>query len=56
MVLQVNLSLHELGEDGIEIGHRELVGVEAGIGGRSLLDQAEARGAEGASAHKREVW
>jgi len=57
MVLEVDLPLDELTEESIEVSHSsDLVGVETGIGGRSLFNRSEMRGPEGATASKREVW
>jgi len=57
MVLEVDLPLDELTEESIEVSHSsDSVGVETGIGGRSLFNQSEARGPEGAVASEREIW
>jgi len=57
MVLEVNLPLDELTEESIEVSHSsDSVGVEMGIGGRSLFNRSETRGPEGAAASEREVW
>jgi len=57
MVLEVNLPLDELTEESVEVSHSsDSVGVETGIGGRSLFNRSETRGPEGAAASEREVW
>jgi len=57
MVLEVNLPLDELGEECLQVCHSsDLVGVETGIGGRSLSNRLETRGPEGTAASEREVW
>jgi len=57
MVLEVNLPLDELTKESIEVSHSsDSVGVEMGIGGRSLFNRSETRGPEGAAASEREVW
>jgi len=57
MVLEVNLPLDELTKESIEVSHSsDSVGVETGIGGRSLFNRSETRGLEGAAASEREVW
>jgi len=57
MVLEVDLPLDELTEESVEVSHSsDSVGVETGIGGRSLFNRSEMRGPEGAVASEREVW
>jgi len=56
MVLEVNLILDELAEECVKVSHSELVGVEVGIGGRSLFNWSKTGGPEGVAASKREVW
>jgi len=57
MVLEVDLPLDELTEESVEVSHSsDSVGVETGIGGRSLFNRSETRGLEGVAASKREVW
>jgi len=57
MVLEVDLPLDELTEESVEVSHSsDSVGVETGIGGRSLFNWSEMRGLEGVVASKREVW
>jgi len=57
MVLEVNLTLDELCEELLKVCHSsELVGVEVGIGGRSLFNWLETGGLERAVASEREVW
>jgi len=57
MILEVDLPLDELTEESVEVSHSsDSVGVETGIGGRSLFNQSETRGPEGAAASEREVW
>jgi len=57
MILEVDLPLDELTEESVEVSHSsDSVGVETGIGGRSLFNRSETRGPEGAAASKREVW
>jgi len=57
MVLEVDLALDELTEESIEVSHSShSVGVETGIGGRSLFNRLETRGTEGTAASEREVW
>ena len=57
MVLEVNLTLDELCEELLQVCHAsDSVWVETGVRGRSILDRAEARGAEHATASEREVW
>ena len=57
MVLEVNLPLNELGKELLEVCHSsDSVGVEAGIGGRSLFNWSKTGGLEHAAASKREVW
>jgi len=57
MILEVNLPLDELTEESVEVSHSsDSVGVETGIGGRSLFNWSETRGPEGAAASEREVW
>jgi len=57
MILEVNLPLDELTEESIEVSHSsDSVGVETGIGGRSLFNWSETRGPEGAVVSEREVW
>jgi len=56
MVLKVNLSLDKLCEELLQVCHSsELVGVEAGIGGRSLFNRLKMGGPERAAASEREV-
>jgi len=57
MGLEVKLTLDKLGEEVLKVCHSsELVGVEAGIGGRSLFNQSEMKGPECAAVSEREVW
>jgi len=57
MVLEVNLTLDELREELLQVCHSsDSVGVETGIGGRSLFNRSETRGPEGTAASEREVW
>jgi len=57
MILEVDLPLDELTEERVEVSHSShSVGVETGIGGRSLFNRPETRGPEGAAASEREVW
>jgi len=57
MILEVDLPLDELTEESVEVSHSsDSVGVETGIGGRSLSNRSETRGPEGAAASEREVW
>jgi len=57
MVLEVDLPLDELSEKCLQVCHSsDSVGVETGIGGRSLFNRSETRGPEGAAASEREVW
>ena len=57
MVLEVDLPLDELTEESVEVSHSsDSVGVETGIGGRSLFNRSETGGPEGAAASEREVW
>jgi len=57
MILEVDLPLDELTEESIEVSHSsDSVGVETGIGGRSLFNRSETRGPEGTAASEREVW
>ena len=57
MVLEVDLSLNELSEECLQVCHSsDSVGVETGIGGRSLFNRSETRGPEGATVSEREVW
>jgi len=57
MVLEVDLPLDELTEESVEVSHSsDSVGVETGIGGRSLFNRSETRGPEGAAVSEREVW
>ena len=57
MVLEVDLPLDELTKESIEVSHpSDSVGVEMGIGGRSLFNRLETRGLEGMAASEREVW
>jgi len=57
MVLEVNLTLNELCEELLQVFHSlELVGVQAGIGGRSLFNWSKMGGPECAAASEREVW
>jgi len=55
--MEVDLPLDELTEESVEVSHSsDSVGVETGIGGRSLFNRSETRGPEGAAASEREVW
>jgi len=57
MILEVDLPLDELTEESVEVSHSsDSVGVETGIGGRSLFNRSETRGPEGTAASEREVW
>jgi len=57
MVLEIDLPLDELTEECLQVCHSsDSVGVETGIGGRSLFNWLEMRGPEGAVASEREVW
>ena len=57
MVLEVDLPLDELSEECLQVCHSsDSVGVEMGIGGRSLFNRSETRRPEGAAASEREVW
>jgi len=54
MVLEIDLPLDELGEECLQVCHSsDSVGVETGIGGRSLSNWSETRGPEGVAG---EVW
>jgi len=54
MVLEIDLPLDELTEESVEVSHSsDSVGVETGIGGRSLFNRLETRGLEGATASER---
>ena len=56
MGLNVNLILDELGEEGLEVCHDLLVGVEVGIEGRSLFNWSKMGGLERAAVSEQEVW
>jgi len=57
MVLEVDLPLDELTEESVEVSHSsDSVGVETGIGGRSLFNWSKTRGPEGVAVSEREVW
>jgi len=57
MVLEVDLPLDELTKESIEVSHSsDSVGVETGVGGRSLSNWLETGGPEGVAVSEREVW
>jgi len=57
MGLEVKLALNELCKEVLKVCHSsDSVGVETGVGGRSLFNWLETRGPECVAASEREVW